>query len=158
MILFLNVLQYLVLSLWVGAMFAFGALYAPVLFRSLESRDQAGAIAGETLGRIDTLGLVAGGIMVVITVLQAIDAGWKTIDLGRILTAAAMLGLVIVNSVTLRPRISAIRQQMGKPIDQFAPEEPLRAEYNKYHRISRMLFSLNMLLGVLLIVLSAIPR
>jgi uncharacterized membrane protein len=155
MILFLNVLQYLVLALWVGAMFAFGALYAPVLFRTLSSRDQAGAIAGETLGRIDTLGLVAGGILVVVTVLQAIDAGWKAIDLGRMLNAVVMLVVVILNSVTIRPRVGALRQQMGKPIDELAPEDPLRVEYNKNHRISRMLFSVNMLLGALLIVLSA---
>ena len=156
-ILFLNVLQYLVLTLWVGAMFAFGALYAPVLFRSLPSRDQAGAIAGETLARIDTVGLVAGGILVLVTLLQAIDPArsWP-IDLGRIIVAVVMLALVILNTVSVRQRINAIRQQMGKPIDEFPADDPLRVEYNKHHRISRMLFSVNMLLGVGLIVLSAL--
>lgn len=156
-ILFLNVLQYLVLTLWVGAMFAFGALYAPVLFRSLPSRDQAGAIAGETLARIDTVGLVAGGILVLVTLLQAIDPtrSWP-IDLGRIIVAVVMLALVILNTVSVRQRINAIRQQMGKPIDEFPADDPLRVEYNKNHRISRMLFSVNMLLGVGLIVLSSL--
>lgn len=153
---FLNALQYLVLTLWVGAMFGFGALYAPVLFRSLSSRDQAGAIAGETLARIDSLGLVTGGIMLVITALQAIDGGWRSIDLGRFLASAVMLALVLVNTVTVRQRLAAVRQQMGRPIDEFAPADPLRAEYNKYHRISRSIFSVNMLLGTLLIVLSAV--
>lgn len=153
---FLNVLQYLLLSLWVGAMFAFGALYAPVLFRSLPSRDQAGAIAGETLARIDTLGLVTGGIMAVITVLQTIDGQWQALDLGRLLTAAVMLALVVVSSVTVRPRLNTIRQEMGKPIDELPQENPLRMEYNKQHRVSRLIFSINMVLGALLIVLSAL--
>jgi hypothetical protein len=156
MIPFLNVLQYLLLTLWVGAMFGFGALYAPILFRSLSSRDQAGTIAGETLARIDALGLVTAGILTVITVLQAIDGGWKALDLGRLLTAVLMLALVLFSTVTVRQRINAIRQQMGRPIDEFAPEDPLRVEYNKQHRLSRLIFSCNMLLGAVLTVLSAL--
>ncbi|HEY3368545.1 MAG TPA: DUF4149 domain-containing protein [Symbiobacteriaceae bacterium] len=156
MILFLNVLQYLVLALWVGAMFAFGVLFAPVLFRNLSSREQAGAITGETLARIDTMGLVTGGIMLVVTVLQAINEGWKSIDLGRLLTAAVMLALVIISASTIRQRLDAIHQRMGKPIDEVPEDDPLRIEYGKYHRLSRLIFTLNMLLGCLLIVLSAL--
>lgn len=156
MIPLLNVLQYVLLSLWVGAMFAFGALYAPVLFRSLSSRDQAGAIAGETLARIDALGLVTGGIMAVITVLQTIDAGWQALDLGRLLTAALMLALVVFSSVTVRQRLNAIRQQIGRPIDELPQDDPQRVEYGKQHRLSRLIFSVNMFLGALLIVLSAL--
>lgn len=155
MIQFLNVLQYLVLALWVGAMFGFGALYAPVLFRSLPSRGQAGAIAGDTLVRIESLGLVTGGVMLVVTALQAIESGWQTIDLGRFLITVVMLAMVLINSVTIRQRIAAIRQQMGRPIDEIAEDDPLRAEHSKYHRLSRAIFSLNMLLGTVLIVLSA---
>ncbi len=154
---FLEVLQYLALTLWVGAMFGFGALYAPVLFRGLSSRDQAGSIAGETLARIDTLGLVSGGILLVITALQNFETQFReSIDLGRILTAAVMLGLVLVGNLTIRPKLLAVRQQMGRPVEEFAKDDPLRMEYNKYHRVSRTLFSLNMLLGLLLIVLSAL--
>lgn len=156
MMLFLNVLQYLVLALWVGAMFGFGALYAPVLFRSLPSRSQAGSIAGETLSRIDTLGLVTGGIMLVITALQAIDRNWQSIDLGRLLASAVMLGLVVLSSVTLRPKLVNIREQMGRPIDELAEDDPLRREHTRYHRLSRAIYSLNIVLGTMLIVLSAV--
>lgn len=153
---FLNVLQFLVLTLWVGAQFGFAVLFAPVLFRSLESRDQAGEIAGEALGRIDSLGLATGGIMIVVTALQAIDSAWRAIDLGRLLIAAAMLVLVGISVITIRQRLDAIRTKMGKPIDQFDPKDPLRVEYNRYHRLSRGVFTLNMLLGALLIGLSAL--
>jgi hypothetical protein len=156
MIQFLNVLQYLVLALWVGGMFGFGALYAPVLFRSLPSRAQAGAIAGETLARIESLGLVTGGIMLVVTALQAIESNWLALDLGRVLITVVMLALVLVNSITIRQRVAGIRQQMGRPIDELAADDPLRREHSKYHRLSRGLFSLNMLLGTLLIALSAV--
>lgn len=156
MVPFLNVLQYLTLALWVGAMFSFGVLFAPVLFHNLPSREQAGAITGEALARIDTLGLVTGGVMVVVTVLQAIDGAWKALDLGRLLVAAVMLVLVIISSVTIRQRLEAIHQRMGKPIDEVSEDDPLRKEYGKAHRLSRLVFTVNMLLGCLLIALSAL--
>lgn len=156
MIPFLNVLQYLVLALWVGSIFGFGLLFAPVLFASLPSRDQAGTIAGNVLARIDTLGLITGGIMLVVTALQAIDSGWASIDLGRLLTAVVMLALVILTATTVRQRLNAAREKMDRPIDEYAPEDPLRQEYNQHHRTSRLLFTVNMMLGILLIVLSAL--
>jgi uncharacterized membrane protein len=158
MILFLNVLQYLVLALWVGAMFAFAALFAPVLFRELPSRDQAGAVAGDVLARIDSLGLITGGIMVVVTVLQAIDQNWSLIHFGRFLIAVVMLSLVVISAVTVRQKLAAVKQRLGRPLDEVATSDPLRLAYNKYHRIARGLFSLNLLLGTALIVLSAVPQ
>lgn len=156
MIPFLNALQYLVLALWVGSIFGFGVLFAPVLFAGLPTREQAGSIAGTVLARIDTLGLVAGGIMLVVTTLQAIDSGWTAIDLGRLLTAVVMLALVVISATTVRARLNAAKEKMSQPIDEYAQEDPLRREYNQYHRTSRLLFSTNMLLGMLLIVLSAL--
>lgn len=156
MIPFLNSLQYVVLALWIGSVFGFGVLFAPVLFTRLPTREQAGAIAGEVLARIDTLGLVTGGILLVVTALQAIDSGWQAIDLGRLITALAMLALVIVSAGSIRPKLNAAKGRMEKPIDEYDPSDPLRAEYNQYHRLSRSMFMLNMLLGVLLIVLSAL--
>ncbi|MFZ5818075.1 MAG: DUF4149 domain-containing protein [Bacillota bacterium] len=156
MIQFLNVLQYLVLALWVGSLFSFGVLFAPVLFAALPTREQAGSIAGSVLARIDTLGLITGGIMLVVTALQAIDSGWQSIDLGRLLTAVLMLALVIVSATTVRQKLNAVKEKMKRPIDEYAQDDPLRQEYNQQHRLSRLLFSTNMLLGILLIVLSAL--
>jgi len=153
---FLSVLQYLVLTLWVGAMFGFGVLFAPVMFRIIKSRDVAGTITAETLARIDSLGLVTGGIMLVITALQSIDSHWQSLDLGRLLAAAAMLALVLVSSVTIRQKMNVLRQQMGRPIDEVPQTDPLRLEYGRMHRVSRFVYGANMLLGTLLIVLSAL--
>lgn len=156
MIPFLNSLQYLVLALWVGSIFGFGVLFAPVLFASLPTREQAGSIAGKVLARIDALGLITGGIMLVVTALQAIDGGWRSIDLGRLLVAVVMLVLVILSATSVRQRLNAVKEQMAKPIDEYAEEDPLRQEYGKHHRTSRLLFTVNLVLGALLIVLSAL--
>jgi len=156
MLQFLDVLQYLVLTVWVGAMFSFAALFAPVLFRLSETRAQAGRVAGETLSRIDSVGLVAAGIMLVITALQAIDTEWQAIDLLRFFASALMLGLVLVSAMHLRQRLQGIRAQMSAPIDDLSETDPMRVEHTRFHRIARLVFSVNMLFGTLLLVLSAL--
>lgn len=156
MFLFLHVLQYLVLAFWVGAMFGFGALYAPVLFRSLTARAQAGSIAGETLARIDTLGLVGGGILLLVTALQAMESQWESVHLSRLIVAAFMLLVVLLSATSIRQKLEGVRQRMDRPIDEYTEDDPLRMEHGKYHRRSQFLFTVNMILGVLLIVLSAL--
>lgn len=152
---FLTVLLFLLLAIWVGGMFGFGALYAPVLFRELSSRDQAGQIAGQTLARIDTLGLIAGGVVTLITLLQ-VFATAAPLDVVRVVIALAMVGLVGYSTAVVRSRLNAIRTEMGKPIDQFEETDPKRVEYNRYHKLSTRIYGIVLFLGIALIVLSAL--
>jgi uncharacterized membrane protein len=152
---FLNVIFALTTTVWIGSMFAFGALVAPLLFRRLPSRDQAGSIAGQIIARIETLGLVCSGILLMTTTAQAFNHQWQTLDLVRVLLVLAMLGLTAWSATTLRSRIEALRSQMGRPIDQVPEEDPLRQEHGKYHRLSRTAFMLVLLFGLALIVVSA---
>lgn len=152
---FLTVLLFLLLAIWVGGMFGFGALYAPVLFRSLSSRDQAGQIAGQTLARIDTLGLIAGGVITLITLLQVFGTA-APLDVVRVVVALAMVGLVGYSAAVIRSRLNAIRTEMGKPIDQFEETDPKRVEYNRYHKLSTRIYGIVLVLGIALIVLSAL--
>jgi hypothetical protein len=152
---FLNVLLSLLLAIWVGGMFGFGALYAPVLFRSLSSRDQAGQIAGQTLARIDTLGLIAGGVITLITLLQVFATG-APLDVVRVVIALAMVALVGYSTAVIRSRLSAIRTEMGKPIDEFEANDPRRVEYNRFHKLSTRIYGIVLFLGIALIVLSSL--
>lgn len=152
---FLTVLLFLLLAIWVGGMFGFGALYAPVLFRSLSSRDQAGQIAGQTLARIDTLGLIAGGVITLITLLQVFGTG-APLDVVRVVIALAMVALVGYSTAVVRSRLNAIRTEMGKPIDEVEETDPKRVEYNRYHKLSTRIYGIVLFLGIALIVLSAL--
>ncbi|HLO02972.1 MAG TPA: DUF4149 domain-containing protein [Symbiobacteriaceae bacterium] len=152
---FLTVLLFLLLAIWVGGMFGFGALYAPVLFREVASRDQAGQIAGQTLARIDTLGLIAGGVVTLIALLQAFATA-APLDVVRVVIALGMVVLVGYSTAVVRSRLNAIRAEMGKPIDQFEETDPKRVEYNRYHKLSTRIYGIVLFLGIALIVLSAL--
>lgn len=155
MLIFLDILFALATAFWIGAMFGFGALTAPTLFRRLPSRDLAGSIAGEIIAKIESVGLVASGTLLVVTVLQAMQLGWSALNLGRVLLVAVMLGLTSWNATSVRSRLENLREQMG-PVDQVPETDPRRKEYNRYHRLSRNTFMLVLVLGLVLIGLSAV--
>lgn len=156
MLTFLAVLQYLTLTFWIGSMAGFLLLFSPVLFQQLPSRSLAGGVSGPVLSRIDTTGLISSGILLVITLLQAINTGFGGLDLGRALLVVVMGLLTILGATTVRARMAAVRARLPAEIDAASPDDPNRREYGKWHGISMLVFTLVMLLGVLLIGLSAL--
>jgi uncharacterized membrane protein len=56
-------LNLIALTLWVGGLWTIGFVVAPTLFRSLDSRAQAGAIAGELFSLMAYIGLACGGYL-----------------------------------------------------------------------------------------------
>jgi uncharacterized membrane protein len=151
--LFLNVLLLLVLTIWIGGMFAFGALVAPALFRSLE-RAEAGRLAALLIGRLDSLGLVASGMVLVVVALQGIAAAWPAVDLLRLLLVLKLLSLTLVSVMGIRPKMEALRAAAGG-LYNLPDADERRLEFSRLHRLSSSLFVVNLALGILLVGLTA---
>lgn len=152
----LAVLQYLTLAFWIGAMAGFSFLFSPLLFKLLPSRSLAGEVAGASLARLDMVGFISSGIMLVITLLQAIGSGGGRMSVLRVLLVVIMLALMVLNVTSVRARMATIRAQLPAEIDQADPADPNRKAYRKLHGISMAIFTLVMLLGAVLIALSAL--
>ncbi|MHB8562653.1 MAG: DUF4149 domain-containing protein, partial [Acidiferrobacteraceae bacterium] len=60
---FVDPLERVVLTLWVGGMWSVGYLVAPVLFSMLDSKTVAGNIAGRLFSYLGMAGLVCGGFL-----------------------------------------------------------------------------------------------
>lgn len=153
---FLHVIFALTTTFWIGAMFGFGTLVAPAIFRGVPSREQAGQISGQILARIDSLGLVSSGILLVVTIMQAFQDGWGTLPVLRVLLVAGMLGLTVWSATTVRAKVESLKEQMGRPIEEVPATDPLRVEHGKYHRLARSIFFLVLVLGLILIGISAV--
>lgn len=155
----LDVALHLVLALWAGSMLGFAFLVAPNLFGYLPSRQLAGNLSGIVLAAMDRAILVAAGVSLAIALWQ-----WRRELPGlantlRVLLPALAIGLVLFSSLYVRPQLDAVQaRQGGKPIEEFAPTDPLRLEYNRYHALSRQVFTVNTGIGALLIVLTAARR
>lgn len=133
----------LLLLLWAGACLGFGAM-APILFAKLPSRDLAGQIAGAMVHRLDTLAWFA----FIVPLVMSYGGRWiGELDEGPLgpakLWALAMMVpilLTLISNNLVSPRLAELRLQMGGPIEGFALDHPLRAIYERNHKVSNIAF------------------
>lgn len=119
------------LSLWVGALWAVGYVAAPVLFMTLDDRALAGSLAGAMFTVVAYLSLLCGGLLLLLQ-------GWRP-GRWRRWPLLAMLGLVAIGEFGLRPEMVA-----GS------------AGFASLHGIARAIYLLVSLLGLALV--AAGPR
>ncbi len=102
-------IERIVLALWVGGLWSIGLLVAPELFRSLESRQIAGAIAGNLFTVMNYSGLIAGLILLSLAHRQY-QYRWRSFRQWRTLLIVAMLVLVAISQFVLTPMMQEIKQ------------------------------------------------
>ncbi len=141
----LRTIEFLALSLWLGSDVFLSFVVAPGAFRTLGSRDQAGAMVGYGLWWMHMIGVVCG-----IVFLASRLARTRTIS-GLVAPAAVcvllMIGLTVVSQHAVSPKMAALRVQMGS-IQATAADSPLLAEFSRLHRISVSLESGVLLAGI----------
>jgi len=121
------------LALWVGGTLTV-VLAAPVIFRSIPSRDTAGAVFGEILRRFEAVkqGL---SLVLVIAIFVNLERGGGLV--GRSVPAAVAIFLAIATNVylamVLRPRMNYFRMKVGS-FDSAAPDDPWRRRFDRLHR------------------------
>lgn len=121
------------LALWVGGTLTV-VLAAPVLFRGIASRDQAGAVFGEILRRFEAV-KQALSLALVIAVFVNLERGGGMA--GRSVAAAVGIFLAIATNVylamVLRPRMNYFRMKVGS-FDTGAAEDPFKLRFDRLHR------------------------
>jgi len=95
----------ILLTLWVGGLWAIGYMVAPALFATLEDRALAGTLAGVMFNIIAWVGLACGTLLLLFNQLRYPR---KRINL-RSVTLSAMLVLVAVGQFVLAPKVAALR-------------------------------------------------
>jgi len=138
----LNGLQRLLLTVWVGAMWSIGYMVAPVLFAAIESRMQAGAIAGTLFTAVSWIGFVCGGLILLIQ--------WRAGQrgLGRIAVSCIVTMLVVtsIGQFGLQPMMADLKAQVPVGTEM---NGALRSQFGMLHGLSSSLFLLVSLLGAL---------
>lgn len=129
------------LALWVGGTLVV-VLAAPVVFRTIASRDTAGSVFGEILRRFE---VVKHGLSLVLVV--AVFAGLErrgTLPRGEIVATVSIFLAVASNvylSMVLRPRMGYFRMKVGS-FDTAAPDDPFRRRFDVLHRRSTRILTL----------------
>jgi uncharacterized membrane protein len=142
---FLRTIEFLSLSLWLGADAFLSFVVAPGAFAILGDRDAAGRMVGFALARLHFAGIVLGLVFLVARLA-------RTRDFGSFTSAAAlcvllMVMLTAVSQFTVSKRMEGLKKEMVSV--QNTPEtDPRRVEFNKLHHRSVAFESAVLLLGL----------
>jgi hypothetical protein len=140
----LRFVQVFALGTWVGSIFYFSAAVAPGAFRVLSSQDQAGALVQFTLGRLHTLGVVAGLLYLFASI--GLAQSFKGLIRPAAIGVVLMLLLTVTSQNFVMRRMIALRTEMGSVVATPA-SNPLRAEFDRLHGISVKLEGAVLLIG-----------
>ncbi len=123
------------LAFWIGGTLLV-ALTAPVVFRTLASRDQAGDLFGEILRRFEAVKHVLSLALVVAVFFELEGQGglekqgvWSGIAIFLAVASNVYLAMV------LRPRLKYFRMKVGS-FDNAEPGNPWRERFDRLHRRS----------------------
>ena len=151
-------LELLALGLWLGGMVFFSFIVAPAAFALLPSRELAGNLVGLVLARLYVLSYICGGAYLLCLVIeQRLTGGSRRALVLPLGVVVVMLLLTLFNQYPLGERLFSLRSEMKAAfgsIDQTPAEHALRLRFNRYHRVSVLLMSANLLLALGLLALT----
>jgi len=129
----------ILLTMWVGGMWAIGYIVAPVLFQMLD-KQVAGNVAAQLFSIMSYVGIFSAiALMINIVVQRGFHfRHWQLI------TILAMLILVIVGQFILQPMMAELKAAGLTELNQ--------SEFARLHGIASVLFLMNSLAGLVLVV------
>lgn len=134
-----QVSEKILLTIWVGGMWAIGYIVAPVLFQMLD-KPVAGNVAGQLFTVMSYIGVFSATALIIsIVVKQGFNSRhWQ------LLVLIGMLLLVIIGQFVLQPMMAELKAAGILEIN--------KAEFGRLHGIASALFLINSLAGLALVI------
>jgi hypothetical protein len=143
------------LIVWLGGLIFFGAVLAPTVFTVLPTRHMAGSVVSPSLNRLHWMGAVSGVVFLLCSILYTrLATGAAHVFAARHVLIVIMLALTLTSQFAVTPKMAELRASMGE-IDNLAPTDPARVQFNSLHIWSTRLESGVLLLGLVVVYLTA---
>ena len=136
---FFMVGERILLTLWVGGLWAIGYIAAPTLFAMLDDRKLAGAFAGQMFHIISYIGLVCG-VLLLISLVKRAGMHW------RIWVIVVMVALVACGEFILQPMMESLKVQG------LVEGSATKKQFGMLHGVASMIYLIESLLGLSLVV------
>ena len=140
----LRTIEFLCLSLWLGADAFLSFVVAPGAFAVLADRDAAGLVVGYSLSRMHAGGMILGILFLVVRSLRT--RSFASLVAPAALCVALMVVLTAASQFTVSHRMAALRRDMVS-IQKTPETDARRVEFNKLHQASVMYEGAVLLLG-----------
>lgn len=134
-----------VVTLWIGGMWAVGYLVAPVLFDMLPDRTLAGRVAGRLFDYVGWFGLAASSWL---ALFLAVRLGWAAMRSGLFWLVLLMLAMVAAGHFGIQPLMAQLKANAW-PND--VMNSVMRGRFSTWHGISSVLYLVQSILGAVLV-------
>lgn len=135
----------LLITAWVGALWAIGGLAAPVLFHALPDKMQAGALAGEMFTGLAYLGIVSAVLLMII---RLAGYGVQALRQGYFWIVMLMLVLVLAGQLGIQPILVKLKA-MALPAD--VMQSVFADRFRNWHGVASIAYLVECLLGAVLV-------
>jgi hypothetical protein len=142
-------IERVILTAWVGGLWAIGYLAAPVLFKVLDDRRLAGELAGHMFKIIAIVGLICGVVLVATAVARH---GTTWLRVWRAWLLLLMIALVAAGIFVLQPMIQEV-----KALGLAEGSEQMR-RFGMLHGVSSVLYLITSVCGLVLVAVGLAPR
>lgn len=132
---FLANFRALLIGLWLGAACFFSFAVAPSAFAVLENRELAGSIVSRTLMIVNLSGLAISLLLLLSSFIRRPNLAPIWVWTERVLLVLLALACA-VGQFVIALWMSFVRQQAGKPLEELAPDDALRIQFNNLHQYS----------------------
>lgn len=130
-----------VITFWVGDLWI-TALWAGVMFKTLEDPTLAGSIAGEFFSIMTYIGLVSGCTLLTLRFLRN---GFGVFKQLYFWTIVAMLSMVILEKYGVHPQIEAVKAAAAP---QAVELSPYADSFKIWHAVARVVYLVQCVLGL----------
>jgi MFS family permease len=127
------------LTLWVGGLWAIGYIAAPTLFIMQDDRQLAGSLAGQMFHIISYIGLIAGALLSA-SLLKRAGLHW------RVWVLIVMLVLVAIGEYILQPMMESLKLQG------LVEGSAQMKQFGMLHGIASILYLIESLSGLVLVI------
>jgi len=145
---YLHHIASLLITAWVGSLWVVGYLAVPVLFYAQPDRQMAGMLAGQMFALVGYLGMVCG---ISLLIHHFSVYGRESFRQNLFWTVATMLLLTLVIQCGFQPVMAGLKQQ-ALPLE--VMHSAFAGRFSILHHISSTIYTIESLLGVLLVIKS----
>jgi hypothetical protein len=151
----LRYLMLLSLIVWLGGLIFFSFVLAPTVFSVLPTRHLAGSVVSRSLTVLHWIGIVSGIAFLTTSILYSrLHAGSAQPLAPRHILLYIMLGLTLISQFGISPKMATLRASLPET-DSVPATDPVRVQFNSLHAWSTRLEGGVLLLGLVVVYLTA---
>jgi len=142
---FADAFALMIVTAWVGGLWAIGYLAAPVLFYGLDDRQTAGMLAGKMFAWIAYVGMGCGAYLLIH---RLAVFGGSALKQGLFWAVLVMLLLTVAIHFGIQPILAGLKEQA---LPKEVMESMFRDRFARWHGISSIGYLIESLLGLVLV-------